>query len=468
VGKAIVGFVLSLGGMSTANPTPGNPVQQALYSLAKDFNDVLDPAPPAGKPTVNTRNQTTGVVTGDLGFPTGNGLTFTATQPSSGMVTVADDGSFTYTPSQAALMGNASTDAFAAVAHEGLSTSAVSVTVPIGGALAPGTIMGTVQLSNRDARYISVSGDGTHVYVPSTDFNGTNPTVTMIDTATMTATTLTTGSTLNPGDGAVGTKNTVYVVNVDLSGSTPSFKSTITLVDASTNTLVSTVDVASMAANEALSPDGSRLYVSIQNPSGLGNDDSLSIVDTKTLAVTNVSVKAAGQIAVSPDGTRVYVGNYLIGSVSVLDANGNQLATIPDETDDIGNNGVRVSADGSRLYATSLGASSPGADFQPVLTVVDTATNTVISKTYVPVQANSWPSWGIVSPDGTRLYELNHAAGTVLVYDTTSTALLNTFTVPNPIRLAISPDGKELFVLGDGTQGSAVTEIVLGPQAAAV
>jgi hypothetical protein len=118
--------------MNTANPIPTNPIQQLFYSLAKGVSNIFDPAPRAGTPTASDADPTTWIVTGSLGFPTGGGLTFSATQPSWGTVALGEDGSYIYTPTEAAREAGVSTDMFIATVHNGLSTSAVTVTVPVG------------------------------------------------------------------------------------------------------------------------------------------------------------------------------------------------------------------------------------------------------------------------------------------------------------------------------------------------
>jgi hypothetical protein len=119
--------------MNSANPYPANLIQTFLYSLAKGINNVFDPAPSAGTPTVGTLDQRTGIVTGWTGFAAGNGLTFTANQPGKGNITVAGDGTYTYAPTQAARQAAnvSTTDNFTVTVHEGLSTNAVTVTVPV-------------------------------------------------------------------------------------------------------------------------------------------------------------------------------------------------------------------------------------------------------------------------------------------------------------------------------------------------
>ncbi|MCB0931483.1 MAG: VCBS domain-containing protein, partial [Mycobacterium sp.] len=156
----MIGLLLSLGGMSTANPQPHNAIQRALYSLANRISTVFDPPPPAGIPTVGVADPVTGVVTGSLGFPTDAGLTFTATQPTAGVVTLTGDGRFTYTPTQQARQaaGLTTTDTFTATAHQGLSSTTVTVTVTVD----PGVpTAGAVTVGDPDTSTGQVSGSAT-------------------------------------------------------------------------------------------------------------------------------------------------------------------------------------------------------------------------------------------------------------------------------------------------------------------
>jgi YVTN family beta-propeller protein len=103
------------------------------------------------------------------------------------------------------------------------------------------------------------------------------------------------------------------------------------------------------------------------------------------------------RVAVTPDGSRVYVtiNGVPAGWVSVIDtATNTVLGSIP-----VGNNpfGVAVTPDGSRVFVTNFGGGS--------VTVIDTATNTVVGSE-IPVGAH--PDGVAVTPDGSRVFVTNN------------------------------------------------------------
>src|SRR4026208_2148547 len=134
------------------------------------------------------------------------------------------------------------------------------------------------------------------------------------------------------------------------------------LIDPATNKVVG--EIKGLPANHgaAGSPDGKRIYVSVE-----GNN-SFAIVDAKTLAVIK-SIELSGRpnnIAVSKDGKKVYVAIAAVpGAVEVIDAvSMTSIKRIP--TNGAEHN-VYVTPDGKYLVAGSVGGRN--------LTVIDTATD---------------------------------------------------------------------------------------------
>lgn len=78
--------------------------------------------------------------------------------------------------------------------------------------------------------------------------------------------------------------------------------------------VISTITVGSTPMGIALTPDGSKAYVT-NSASG-----TVSVIDTATLAVTS-TITTGGQpvaIAMSPDGSQVFVADYLNGTYKVI------------------------------------------------------------------------------------------------------------------------------------------------------
>ena len=79
----------------------------------------------------------------------------------------------------------------------------------------------------------------------------------------------------------------------------------MSVIDTATNTVIATIPVGDTPCGVAVSPDGTRAYVTNLV------DDTVSVIDTATNTVTATIPVGDGPdgVAVSPDGTRVYVTN---------------------------------------------------------------------------------------------------------------------------------------------------------------
>ena len=105
-----------------------------------------------------------------------------------------------------------------------------------------------------------------------------------------------------------------YITN---QGVYPNFSNKVTVVDTTTNKVVTTIEVGLAPAGVAVTPDGSKVYVANEAVSG-----TVSVIDTATNAVSATVAVGSNPIgiAVKPDGSKVYVANKARHStVSVID-----------------------------------------------------------------------------------------------------------------------------------------------------
>ena len=446
--------------------------------------DVADPDPAKGV--------VTGGVTGT--DPDGDTVTYTLTgNPANGDVVVSPDGSFVYTPTEAARhaastigAGPALTqDTFTVTAddgHGGTPDATVTVTIsptnaaPTGAGVigtadpTTGTVTGAITADDADHDTLTytvvappargnvvVHPDGSLTYDP-TD-------AARLEAATTPATD---GFTVRVDDGHGGTTD-VTVANVPVSSAELGVKyttsmvgkgygvafapdgtpvayvtndegNTVSVINTATNTVTSTITVGHRPLDVVVSPDGTRAYVTNRD------DNTVSVIDTNqatTIATIPVGATPLG-VAINPAGTRVYVANSASDSVSVIETAPNpdgsyNVSTITGFQDPLG---LAVSPDGQTLFVTNGDTGT--------VSVVDTETNAVVEP---PIVVGIGPSNVAFTPDGTRAYVTNSASNTVSSIDiTTNPDGTATYTVSTiggfrkPIGLGVSPDGSVAYV----------------------
>ena len=201
----------------------------------------------------------------------------------------------------------------------------------------------------------------------------------------------------------------------------------VLVVDTATYTPVTTISGFSEPYGVAVSPDGSRAYVT---NSGNNTVAVINTADNTILAAIPVGSQPLG-VAVSPDGSRVYVNT--VTTVSVINTATNAVsATIPGFSL---SDSLAVSPDGMRVYVVDRGV--------PTMSVIDTATHTVTTT----VGVGNWSRGVAVSPDGSRAYVSNNASGSVSVIDTATNTVTTTIGGLNgPNGIAVSPDGTRTYV----------------------
>jgi DNA-binding beta-propeller fold protein YncE len=198
------------------------------------------------------------------------------------------------------------------------------------------------------------------------------------------------------------------------------------------------VKVGTLPLNIVTSPDGK--YGVITN-NGV-NRPTLSVVDIATWTVkTTATVDAAWLgLVFSPDGTKLYssgagqnnVQEFAFADGAITRARTFALPTVAAESFA---GGLAISRDGRTLYATRL--------FAMTLSSIDLTTG-VVTRT-VPLQAE--PYTALVSADGRFVFVSLWGGSVVEVYAADSLMLVTEmYTAEHPNAMALSPDGKRLFV----------------------
>src|SRR6266550_7528548 len=179
---------------------------------------------------------------------------------------------------------------------------------------------------------------------------------------------------------------------------------TITVIDISSDMVVSTIKVGARPRGIRLGPDHKTIWVALSYPTNESQgEDKIAIIDTDSEKV--IGKYDAGtdpeQFVVNRDGTRLYIANEDAGTASVTDIKANHvIAAMPVGLEP---EGVALSPDGRWVYITSESSST--------VAVIDTQTNQVV-KTFM---VGARPREAVFSPDGSRAFVTAENGGTVSV-----------------------------------------------------
>jgi len=205
----------------------------------------------------------------------------------------------------------------------------------------------------------------------------------------------------------------------------------INVLDASTGSVVTSIPNVPTPQLMAFTPNGNVLYVTTYESSG----PAYAIATNSNAVVATIPVGAQDHgVAVSPDGSRAYVTSS--GSVYVISTATNQvIATIGiggSPTD------LAIRPDGRFAYVTDISVGG--------VRVIDTSTNAVT--TTIPVGA--FPVGIAASPDNQWVYAANYSGGTVSLIRTSDNTVVKTIAVgPADWALAFTVDGTKAYVTSE-------------------
>lgn len=197
----------------------------------------------------------------------------------------------------------------------------------------------------------------------------------------------------------------------------------LTVIDASTHTVIETIPVGNAPSGVVIHPDGHTAYVS-----NFLSDDNY-IVDLTTSTVLDILPGGENPqgVTMPPDGKFAYIPNRSGDTLTVIDTNSNSIvATIP-----VGPAPGLAGflPDSSLAYIPSRG--------DKTIAVVDMSTHTVIDEIENSLGSNVWV---IVHPDGDRLYTTHQQNDVVSIVDTVTLEPIQTIDVGEfPIGFAFVP-----------------------------
>jgi YVTN family beta-propeller protein len=216
---------------------------------------------------------------------------------------------------------------------------------------------------------------------------------------------------------------------------------TVSIIDKQTAKVTATVNIESNGGGIAVSPDGSKLYVSQE---GDGIKSIISVFDTATntlTAIVNVPYPVGGyytlRLAITPDGTTLFETNGY-DTVSVIDTSTNQVVKQVHLVDNPV--GIAVSPDGKEVYI----ALSDYAKIYRMSAVTYMGEGYIDMDTLIPGSEGFWDV--VVSPDSKKIYATDSYKGTVYIYNTDPTTTIANFNVgESGNRVTVSLDGNQVY-----------------------
>ncbi len=227
----------------------------------------------------------------------------------------------------------------------------------------------------------------------------------------------------------------------------PGLGNDVTVVDTSTNTIVTTIPGFTSASGSAVSPDGSRVYVTDLIANELYTVDASTNTIIASVPIPVPDEYGIAPIVLSPDGETAYVGygpddnNDGYAGVYVVDT-----ATL-----DILDNFTDTSYDGGGYLAITPTVHS---SIKMVVTIRVIPPFPRITGSVTLISTPGFPEGAVVSPDGAEAYLLS---GEYLeIVDTSSNAVVGS------ISLAAYPVAEGIVVTPDGTT-AYVSTVGVGP-----
>ncbi len=221
------------------------------------------------------------------------------------------------------------------------------------------------------------------------------------------------------------------------------------VIDAKNLKIISSLEVGEGPRYVAISPDGTKAYVSNQW------SNSISVINLSTMKViTTLTVGLEPrEIAITPDGSKAYValpgvaqmmaggpGYLASNSVAVLDTKQDILLTTIQVHFDP--EGVAMDPDGTKVYAGDGGCNGPQDPAK--VDVIDTANDTYLRPIMLRQVAQYAPAGIDITPDNSRLFVTSFPKKTLLVIDIATSKIIKELYI-SPQAVKVSADGSKVY-----------------------
>ena len=227
------------------------------------------------------------------------------------------------------------------------------------------------------------------------------------------------------------------------------------MISTATNKVTATLGGLSYPLGVVIAVNGEYAFVINQGVVGLGlptneaGSGSVSVINTTTNGVTEIFTFASNptSVAVMPNGEYAYVTNYDSDSVSMIStATNTVISTVPLP---VGTNpvDVAVTPNGNYAYVAAYVTTEYGREVGGTVSVISTSSNTVTAT------ISGLSNLGDVAITPNSEYAYVTSGNSVLVISTaTNTIMANVTGLSAPSSIAITPNGEYVYVItGDGT-----------------
>lgn len=459
-GSFVINLLSSIGLRPDAFPSgsPLAPIGQLLeyaYAGLRRFDRTFFNETPTATPLIVDTNTATGVVTGRVATDyEGDALRYKMIDgPDHGEVVLNPDGTFVYTPNRDETRDEEVTDAFTVVVSDRtnfhlhlFSPGGHTTTVTVSGiTVAPNnTVVDSIGDGSSEAVVerpdsVAFNKAGTRAYISDRDADAVH----VFDTsdnhliASIPITPDSSGVAFPAGLATVvrpDGKEYLYVAS--------SHADTVTIIDTADNSVVKTLNLSTPTTiaglqDVAASPDGTKVYVTGFYGVHVINT-STDTVDTAAFISLRDDPLDSNRydIAITPSGQFAYVPDYAGigaagGDINLINLSTREVVRIPAAPDRNIEDAV-ISPDGRYVYLSGES-----------LIVLDTTTNTIVDR----IDEITDPRGLALSPDGKRLYVTRVNFDNLTVVDTESLAIVDTIPLDDPLEIGVTPDGTRAYVI---------------------